>query len=66
MERHEGIGVEKGSVHIRRDERFGENMAAAFTVFHDNGIGVNDIVFGRRTLEELFLKLTNVRLRDEE
>jgi hypothetical protein len=27
---------------------------------------VNDIVFGRRTLEELFLKLTNVRLRDEE
>ncbi len=40
-------------------------MAAAFTVFHDHGIVVNDIVFGRRTLEELFLKLTNVRLRDE-
>ena len=41
-------------------------MAAAFAVFHENAIGVNDIVFGRRTLEELFLKLTNVRLRDEE
>jgi ABC-2 type transport system ATP-binding protein len=64
--RREGIGVEKGNVHIKRDERFGENMAAAFTVFQENAIGVSDIVFGRRTLEELFLKLTNDRLRDEE
>ncbi|MHB9096530.1 MAG: ATP-binding cassette domain-containing protein, partial [Syntrophales bacterium] len=63
---HEGIHIEKGNVHIKRDERFGENMAAAFAVFHDHGIGINDIVFSRRTLEELFLKLTNVRLRDEE
>jgi len=63
---HPGIGVEKGMVHIKRDQRFEENMAAVFTVFHEHGIGVDDIVFGRRTLEELFLKLTNVRLRDEE
>jgi ABC-2 type transport system ATP-binding protein len=62
----EGIHVDKGNVQIKRDERFGENMAAAFTVFHDHGIAINDIVFGRGTLEELFLKLTNVRLRDEE
>ena len=65
LERHEGVRVEKGNVHIKRDERFEENMTAAFAVFHENAIGVNDIVFGRRTLEEFFLKLTNVRLRDE-
>jgi ABC-2 type transport system ATP-binding protein len=64
--RRTGIRVEKGSIHINRDGRFTENMTAAFTVLHENGIGVNDIVFGRRTLEELFLKLTDVRLRDEE
>ena len=64
--RREGIRVEKGSVYISRDERFGENMAAVFALFQENGIGVNDIVFGRRTLEEFFLKLTDVRLRDEE
>ena len=61
----EGIRIEKGNVHIKRDGRFGENMAAAFRVFHDHGIAINDIVFGRGTLEELFLKLTDVRLRDE-
>lgn len=66
LEGHAGIGVEKGMVHIKRDERFAENMAALFAVFHDHGIGVNDIVFGRRTLEEFFLKLTNVNLHDEE
>jgi ABC-2 type transport system ATP-binding protein len=64
--RREGIRVEEGCVHIKRDERFEENMAAAFAVFHQNAIGVSDIVFGRRTLEELFLKLTNTGLRDEE
>lgn len=66
LERHQGIRVEAGSVHVKRDERFGENMAAAFAVLRDHGIGVTDIVFGRRTLEELFLKLTDVRLRDGE
>ncbi|MHB8771072.1 MAG: ABC transporter ATP-binding protein [Syntrophales bacterium] len=66
LERHAGVRVEAGSVHIERDERFGENMAAAFAVLRDHSIGVTDIVFGRRTLEELFLKLTDVRLRDEE
>ena len=62
----EGISVEKNSVYISRDKRFGKNMADAFVVFHENGIGVKDIVFGRRTLEEFFLKLTDIRLRDEE
>ncbi len=66
LENHGGIKVEEGSILIKKDEQFEKNMAAVFTVFHDHGIGVNDIVFGRRTLEELFLKLTNVRLRDEE
>ncbi|MDD5099336.1 MAG: ABC transporter ATP-binding protein [Syntrophales bacterium] len=66
LENHGGIQVEEGSVLIKRDERFENNMAAVFTVFHNHGISVTDIVFGRRTLEELFLKLTKVRLRDEE
>jgi len=64
--RRKGLHVERGGVHISRDERFRENMATVFTIFHENGVDVNDIVFGRRTLEELFLKLTDVRLRDEE
>ena len=32
----------------------------------DQGIRVNDVLFGQRTLEALFLKLTSSRLRDEE
>ncbi|MHB8907714.1 MAG: ABC transporter ATP-binding protein [Syntrophales bacterium] len=66
LKHREGIHIEEGSIHIKRDERFGENMAVAFSVFHDHGIEINDIVFGRGTLEELFLKLTHVRLRDGE
>ena len=66
LQPREGIRVEKERIHIKRDERFSENMAAVFAVFHDRGVRVDDVVFGHRTLEELFLKLTNVRLRDED
>ena len=62
----EGIEVEKEGVHVKRDGRFNEKMAAVFTVFHDHGVWVKDVAFGRGTLEELFLKLTNRRLRDED
>ena len=62
----EGIGVEKEGVHVARDGRFSEKMAAVFSVFHHHGVWVKDVVFGHGTLEELFLKLTNRRLRDED
>ena len=62
--RHRGIFVENGVVRISRDERLEENMAAAFTAFYQNRIAVQEIVFGHRTLEEFFLKLTNTQLRD--
>ena len=62
--RHRGIFVENGVVRISRDERLEENMAAAFTAFYQNRIAVQEIVFGHRTLEEFFLKLTNARLHD--
>jgi ABC-2 type transport system ATP-binding protein len=65
LQAREGIRIEKERIHIRRDERFNENMAAVFSVFSGRGIRVDDVVFGHRTLEEFFLKLTNDRLRDE-
>jgi hypothetical protein len=40
-------------------------MAGVFALFHAHGVLVKDAVFGRRTLEKLFLKLTDIRLRDE-
>ena len=60
----EGVRIEKERIHIKRDEHLSENMAAVFAVFHDRGVRVDDVVFGHKTLEELFLKLTNDRLRD--
>jgi ABC-2 type transport system ATP-binding protein len=65
LQPREGIWIEKERIHIKRDERFSENMAAVFAVFHDRGVRVDDVIFGHRTLEEFFLKLTNDRLRDE-
>jgi ABC-2 type transport system ATP-binding protein len=65
LQPREGIQIEKERIHIKRDEHFSENMAAVFAVFHDRGVRVDDLVFGHRTLEEFFLKLTNDRLRDE-
>ena len=60
------IQIEKDGIHVKRDGRFNENMAAVFTVLHDHGVQVKNVVSGHKTLEELFLKLTNIRLRDED
>jgi ABC-2 type transport system ATP-binding protein len=65
LQPREGIRIEKERIHIERDERFSENMAAVFAVFRDRGVRVDDMVSGHRTLEEFFLRLTNDRLRDE-
>ena len=62
----EGIEVEEEGVHVARDGRFNDKMAAVFDVFGHQGIWVQDVVFGHGTLEELFLKLTDRRLRDED
>jgi ABC-2 type transport system ATP-binding protein len=66
LRRLEGIEVEREGVHVMRDGRFNERMAAVFTVFHNHGLCVKDVLFGHGTLEELFLKLTNRKLRDED
>ncbi|MDO8785789.1 MAG: hypothetical protein Q7J12_06175, partial [Syntrophales bacterium] len=60
-----GIKVENNRVYIKRDGCFNDNMARLFATFHAHGLQVNEAVFGHRTLEELFLKLTDIRLRDE-
>jgi ABC-2 type transport system ATP-binding protein len=60
-----GVRIEKDGVHVKRDGRFNENMAEVFALFHAHGVLVKDAVFGHRTLEKLFLKLTDIRLRDE-
>lgn len=66
LQSRDGVWIEKGRIHVKRDERLSENMAAVFAVFHRWGIRVDDVVFGQRTLEEFFLKLTNDRLRDRD
>jgi len=60
----EGIWTEKQRIHIRRDGRLSENMAAVFALLHQWGVRVDGVAYGQRTLEELFLKLTDNRLRD--
>jgi ABC-2 type transport system ATP-binding protein len=66
LQQIDGIEVEKEGVRVARDGRFSEKMAAVFAVFHHHGVWVKDVVFGHGTLEALFLKLTNRRLRDED
>jgi len=62
----EGVEVEKEGLHVARDGRFNEKMAEVFAVFRQHRVGVKDVLFDHGTLEELFLKLTNRRLRDED
>jgi hypothetical protein len=66
LQQIEGIKIEKEGVHVARDGRFSEKMAAVFTVFHNHGVCVKDVMFGHGTLEGLFLKLTKRKLRDED
>lgn len=66
LRQRSGLQAEAESIRVERDERFNENMAAAFAVLHGHGVRVKDVVFGHRNLEALFLKLTSRRLRDGE
>jgi ABC-2 type transport system ATP-binding protein len=66
LRQRDGLQVEMDHIHVVRDERFNENMAAVFAVLRDQGVQVKDVLFGHRNLEALFLKLTSSRLRDEE
>jgi ABC-2 type transport system ATP-binding protein len=66
LRQREGLQVEGNSVRVERDERFNENMAAVFAVLNGQGLRVQDVLFGHRNLEALFLSLTSRRLRDEE
>ena len=43
-----GVRIEKDGVHVKRDERFNENMAAVFALFHAHGVLVKDAVFGQQ------------------
>jgi ABC-2 type transport system ATP-binding protein len=66
LRQRSGVRAEAESVHVERDERFNDNMAAVFALLHDQCVRVKDVVFGHRNLEALFLKLTSSRLRDGE
>ena len=66
LQQIDGIAVERDCVHVKQDGRFNDNMADVFAVFRTHEVCVKDALFGHRTLEELFLKLTNIRLRDED
>ena len=66
LQRIDGVQVQGNSVRIKQDKDFNKNMAAVFAVYQTHTIRVTDTIFGHKTLEELFLKLTDIRLRDEE
>jgi len=66
LQRIDGIQVEKNCIHVKRDGRFNENIAAVFNALCARRVLMKDVVFGHRTLEEFFLKLTNISLRDDD
>lgn len=65
LQRIAGVRIEREGIHVKRDGCFNENMAGVFALFHAHGVQVRDAVFGPGTLEKLFLKLTDIKLRDE-
>jgi ABC-type multidrug transport system ATPase subunit len=65
LQQIDGIQVENDCIHIKRDGRFNENMATVFTILRAQGVRVKNVVVGHGTLEEIFLKLTNIKLRDD-
>jgi len=64
LQQIDGIRVEKDRIHVKRDRQFNENMSVIFSIFRNRGIQVKDALLGHRTLEDFFLKLTNISLRD--
>jgi len=60
-----GVHVESGDIEIEKSEEFHGNLAQVFSLLEESRLVIKTISFGSGSLEELFLKLTHSRLRDE-
>jgi ABC-2 type transport system ATP-binding protein len=61
-----GLRVEEGKIFIDCDSAFYQNFIHALSVLRDRGIEIHDIHYNKDKLEELYLRLTSTRLRDDE
>jgi ABC-2 type transport system ATP-binding protein len=60
-----GVTLEGSDILVERNNLFRENMARVFSLLEEHRLVIRDISFGSRGLEDLFLKLTHLQLRDE-
>jgi ABC-2 type transport system ATP-binding protein len=61
-----GVTHDGDSIYIDRNEMLYENIIRIVTLLRDNNIRINNIQYNANKLEELYLRLTSERLRDEE
>ncbi len=64
LTRMRGIQIGPKGILVDRDEHFLTNMTEVFRLFEREGVEIRDMAFGRKSLEDLFLNLTNEALRD--
>jgi ABC-type multidrug transport system ATPase subunit len=60
----EGLQIGPKGILVDRNERFHTNMTQLFTLFEQEHVEIKDMTFGYKNLEDLFLTLTSVTLRD--
>ena len=60
----EGLQIGPKGILVDRNERFHTNMTQLFTIFEQEHVEIKDMTFGYKNLEDLFLTLTSVTLRD--
>jgi ABC-2 type transport system ATP-binding protein len=61
-----GVTYDAGSIFIDRDRLLYQNIIQTLSVLRDNNIAIHNIQYNSNKLEELYLRLTSERLRDEE
>lgn len=64
LARMRGVQIGPKGIRVDRDEHFLANMTEVFRLFELERVEIRDMSFGRKSLEDLFLNLTNEALRD--
>lgn len=59
-----GVKIRQHQLFVNRNEHFYENMIQIFSIFKEENAEIRDMVFGYRTLEDLFISLTSEKLTD--
>lgn len=60
----EGLQISPKGILVDRNEFFYANMTRIFALFEQEHVEIKDMTFGYKNLEDLFLSLTDVKLRD--